>query len=118
MQEFIPSNYGVCEIMDLMDDISDTKLAVEDSSSTPDGPAIVIPRRIQTAEQKARTKLFAIEVIDMLSMAQRFQIAFTKFIPAYHHNFNRQCRVSEYGFSKFIELLEALPKVVEVSATA
>ncbi len=99
--------------MDLLNDISETKLVVEDNAT--DGPTIVIPRRIQTAEQKVRTQLFAVEVIDMLSTMQRFQIAFTKFIPAYHHTFNRQCRVSEYGFAKFIELLEALPNVVEVS---
>ena len=77
-------------------------------------PYVVIPRRVQTAEQRARTQLFAVEVVDMLSTMQRFQIAFTKFIPAYHHAFNHQCRVAEYGFVKFIELLEAIPHVVEV----
>ena len=81
-------------------------------------PHVVIPRRVQTVEQRARTQLFAVEVVDMLASMQRFQIAFTKFIPAYHHAFNHQCRVAEYGFTKFIELLEAIPHVVEVRKKA
>jgi meiosis arrest female protein 1 len=41
-------------------------------------------------------------------------IPFGKFIPAYHHHFGRQCRVSDYGFTKLIDLFEALPSVVQV----
>lgn len=40
---------------------------------------------------------------------------FNKFIPAYHHHFGKQCRVSDYGFTKLIELFEAIPSVVDVS---
>ncbi|VDM33239.1 unnamed protein product [Hydatigera taeniaeformis] len=109
---FLPSNYGVCSLLDLLNDVAESKLVVENVEE--EGPCVVIPRRVQTAEQKVRTQLFGVEVVDMLSTMQRFQIAFTKFIPAYHHAFNHQCRVAEYGFAKFIELLEALPHVVEV----
>ncbi|KAL5962276.1 Meiosi regulator and mRNA stability factor 1 [Taenia solium] len=112
LKPFMPSNYGVCSILDLLNDVAESKLVVENLEE--EGPSVVIPRRIQTAEQKIRTQLFAVEVVDMLSTMQRFQITFTKFIPAYHHAFNHQCRVAEYGFTKFIELLEALPHVVEV----
>lgn len=38
----------------------------------------------------------------------------TKFIPAYHHHFAKQCRVSDYGYSKLLELLEAVPHVLQV----
>ena len=41
---------------------------------------------------------------------------FSKFIPYYHHHFGKQCRVSDYGFSKLIELFEAIPDVVKVCA--
>ncbi|KAM3182624.1 hypothetical protein ACTXT7_011929 [Hymenolepis weldensis] len=75
----------------------------------------MIPQRMQTMEQRIRTNLFALEALDILSTSQHFQIPFTKFIPAYHHTFNRQCRVADYGFTKFIELLEAIPQTVEVS---
>jgi meiosis arrest female protein 1 len=33
---------------------------------------------------------------------------FSKFIPSYHHHFGKQCRVSDYGFSKLAELFEAI----------
>nr|XP_027216010.1 meiosis regulator and mRNA stability factor 1-like [Penaeus vannamei] len=39
---------------------------------------------------------------------------FNRFIPAYHHHFGRQCRVAAYGFSKLIELFEAIPDVLQV----
>ncbi|KFM81173.1 Limkain-b1, partial [Stegodyphus mimosarum] len=44
-------------------------------------------------------------------------MAFNKFIPAYHHHFGKQCRVADYGFTKLIELFEAIPNVLEVKGT-
>uniref|UniRef100_A0A0X3PJ73 Meiosis arrest female protein 1 n=1 Tax=Schistocephalus solidus TaxID=70667 RepID=A0A0X3PJ73_SCHSO len=111
-KEFIASNYGVCDLNDLLNDMPENIITVDRTKSQE--PTIVIPRRIQTAEQRFRTILFGIEVVEMLRRLQRFQIQFNKFIPAYHHAFYRQCRVSEYGFVKLIELLEALPHVVQV----
>lgn len=42
----------------------------------------------------------------------------SKFIPSYHHHFAKQCRVSDYGYSKLLELLEAVPHVLQVDATS
>ncbi|ELT96320.1 hypothetical protein CAPTEDRAFT_189894 [Capitella teleta] len=39
---------------------------------------------------------------------------FNKFIPSYHHHFGRQCRVSNYGFTKLIDLFEAIPETVKL----
>lgn len=39
---------------------------------------------------------------------------FNKFVPSYHHHFGHQCRVSDYGFTKLIELFEAIPDVVKI----
>lgn len=39
---------------------------------------------------------------------------FNKFVPAYHHHFGHQCKVSDYGFTKLIELFEAIPDTVKV----
>ena len=39
---------------------------------------------------------------------------FSKFIPSYHHHFGRQCRVADYGYTKLMELFEALPHVVQI----
>lgn len=39
---------------------------------------------------------------------------FAKFIPAYHHHYGAQCRVADFGFTKLIELFEAIPEIVKV----
>lgn len=35
-------------------------------------------------------------------------------MPSYHHHFGHQCRVSDYGFTKLIELFEAIPEIVKI----
>ena len=45
----------------------------------------------------------------------RKSLPFKKFILAYHHYFGKQCRVYDYGFTKLLELFEAIPHVVDVS---
>lgn len=59
--------------------------------------------------------LFSRELVDLLKTTHRCQLSFSRFIPAYHHHFGRQCRVADYGFTKLIELFEALPHTVQVS---
>jgi len=68
----------------------------------------------QTPEEIERTKQFAVEVIDLLKHSPQYSMSFNKFIPAYHHHFGKQCRVSDYGFAKLIELFEAIPHVLKV----
>ena len=54
------------------------------------------------------------ELVDLLKMAPQCRIPFSKFIPAYHHHFGRQCRVADYGYTRLIDLLESLSHVVQV----
>jgi len=58
--------------------------------------------------------LFSRELVDLLKTAPHCQLPFNRFIPAYHHHFGRQCRVADYGFTKLIDLLEALTPTVQV----
>jgi len=44
--------------------------------------------------------------------SNRCEMPFSKFIPAYHHHFGRQCRVSDYGFTKLAELFDAIQETV------
>lgn len=69
----------------------------------------------QTPEEIERTKQFSYEVIDLLKNCPQCCMVFNKFIPSYHHHFGRQCRVADYGFSKLIELFEAIPDIINVS---
>lgn len=63
-----------------------------------------------------RTRQFAKEVVDLLRHQPHFRMPFSKFIPTYHHHFGRQCKLTYYGFSKLVELFEAIPDVLQVSA--
>lgn len=57
---------------------------------------------------------FSREIIDLLKSQPSCIMPISKFIPSYHHHFAKQCRVSDYGFSKLLELLEAVPHVLQV----
>lgn len=65
-------------------------------------------------EEIERTKQFTIDAVDLLKHCPQYRIPFSRFIPSYHRHFGRQCRVSEFGFTKLVELLEAIPHVVRV----
>lgn len=68
----------------------------------------------QTPEEMARTKHFASDVVDLLRHSPHYRMPFSKFIPAFHRHFGHQCRVASYGFTKLIELFEAIPYAVQV----
>lgn len=57
---------------------------------------------------------FSHDVVDLLRHSPQCRLPFGRFIPAYHHHFGRQCRVAEYGYNKLIDLLDAIPHVVQV----
>lgn len=75
-----------------------------------------IPKRERSDKEIKRTKYFVWDVIELLSnMKPSFSVTFSKFIPSYHYYFNRQCKVSIFGFSKLIDLFESIsPQVVEI----
>merc|ERR1719483_1381938 len=61
------------------------------------------------------TRKFAEECLELLKHVPECRLPFNKFIPAYHHHFGRQCRVADYGFTKLIELFEAIPTTIEIT---
>ncbi|XP_054723915.1 meiosis regulator and mRNA stability factor 1-like, partial [Uloborus diversus] len=105
------TNYGVCEIDDMLDEVPENVIVTCNSGSE---IIIGIPKREQTPEEIERTKLFAEEVIELMKHTPSCSMTFSKFIPSYHHHFGKQCRVADYGFIKLIELFEAIPDVLEV----
>lgn len=54
------------------------------------------------------------ELVDLLKTTDRCQLLLSKFIPAYHHHFGRQCRVADYGYTKLLDLFESISHVVQV----
>ncbi|XP_033908897.3 meiosis regulator and mRNA stability factor 1-like isoform X1 [Acipenser ruthenus] len=105
------TEYGVCELTDLLAEIPDTTVCVTQE----DGDMVIsIPKRERTQEEVERTKQFAKEVVDLIRHQPHFRMPFNKFIPSYHHHFGRQCKLTYYGFSKLMELFEAIPEVLLV----
>ncbi|XP_018371436.1 PREDICTED: meiosis arrest female protein 1 homolog isoform X3 [Trachymyrmex cornetzi] len=105
-------DYGVCNIEDILSEVSENTVVVTPMEAN--DKMIAIPKREQTAEEMERTKLFAKEVVELLQHAPQCRMLFNKFVPSYHHHFGHQCRVSDYGFTKLIELFEAIPDVVKI----
>ncbi|XP_046838955.1 meiosis regulator and mRNA stability factor 1 isoform X2 [Vespa crabro] len=105
-------DYGVCEIEDILSEVSENTVVM--TTINGGDKMIAIPKREQTAEEIERTKQFAFEVVELLRHVPQCKMLFNKFVPSYHHHFGHQCRVSDYGFTKLIELFEAIPDVVKI----
>lgn len=54
------------------------------------------------------------EIVELIKMSPKSTLKFSRFIPAYHNHFGKQCRVADYGYTKLIDLFEALSNVVQV----
>ncbi|KAM3916124.1 meiosis regulator and mRNA stability factor 1 isoform 2-T2 [Leptodactylus fuscus] len=105
------TEYGVCELVDIVSEIPDTTICVTQQENE---IVISIPKRDRTPEEIERTKQFSKEVVDLLRHQPNFRMPFNKFIPSYHHHFGRQCKLTYYGFTKLIDLFEAIPDVLLV----
>ncbi|XP_059125927.1 meiosis regulator and mRNA stability factor 1 isoform X3 [Peromyscus eremicus] len=105
------TEYGVCELMDIISEIPDTTICL---SQQDDNMIICIRKRERTQDEIERTKQFSKDVVDLLRHQPHFRMPFNKFIPCYHHHFGRQCKLAYYGFTKLVELLEAIPEILQV----
>lgn len=54
------------------------------------------------------------EIVELIKLSPKATLKFSRFIPAYHNHFGKQCRVADYGYTKLIDLFEALSSVVQV----
>lgn len=77
------------------------------SSSMPSAAALV--SSLSPALQE-----FSRCVTELLKKSPGSKLEFDRFIPFFHRHFGKQCRVADYGFSKLLELLQAIPHVVRV----
>uniref|UniRef100_A0A0A9Z6Z8 Limkain-b1 n=2 Tax=Lygus hesperus TaxID=30085 RepID=A0A0A9Z6Z8_LYGHE len=109
---FDPVDYGLCTLDDLVEHLSECAVLVNQEG------VLSIPKKEQTTDEVKRTKQFAQEVVEIISQAPKCSIPFDRFIPAYHQHFTHQCRVSDFGFTKLIELFEAIPDTVKLDEDA
>ncbi|KAF2344372.1 OST-HTH/LOTUS domain [Trinorchestia longiramus] len=108
---FAITDYGVNDIFDILDEISEATIEVVETNGV---VSIGIPVREQTQDEYEKTLQFGAEVIELLRHSPECKMQFNRFIPAYHHHFGRQCKVADYGFTKLVELFEAIPDVLEI----
>jgi meiosis arrest female protein 1 len=111
---FAPEDYGLCFLSDLVKELIENSCLVALTKDESSKLYLSIPRREQTAAELQNMRAFALEVVELLRHSVRCEIPFSRFIPSYHHHFGSQCRVSNFGFSKLVELLEAIPEIVEI----
>ncbi|XP_023385422.1 meiosis regulator and mRNA stability factor 1 isoform X5 [Pteropus medius] len=105
------TEYGVCELIDIISEIPDTTICLSQQDNE---MVICIPKRERTQDEIERTKQFSRDVVDLLRHQPHFRMPFNKFIPSYHHHFGRQCKLAYYGFTKLLELFEAIPDILQV----
>ncbi|XP_058537181.1 meiosis regulator and mRNA stability factor 1 isoform X2 [Ochotona princeps] len=105
------TEYGVCELTDIISEIPDTTICLSQQDNE---TVIRIPKRERTQDEIERTKQFSKDVVDLLRHQPHFRMPFNKFIPSYHHHFGRQCKLAYYGFTKLLELFEAIPDILQV----
>ncbi|KAM6939553.1 meiosis regulator and mRNA stability factor 1 [Xenentodon cancila] len=110
-RDFRVNDYGICDLMDLLTEIPDTTITITHHTTD---MVISVPKRERSPEEMERTKQFGKEVVDLLRHQPHCRMLFSKFIPTYHHHFGRQCKLSYYGFTKLMELFEAIPDVLMV----
>ena len=104
-------DYGVCYLEDMLAELPEAIICRKEIEGR---TFIQIPKVVQMDEERLCMSRLSYDIIDMLQHNERFSIQFNKFVPLYHHHFGRQCKLSNYGFNKLIELLEAMPETVHV----
>lgn len=109
-------DYGTDDINNLLAEIWEGTLNIIPINDEYPDAWFEIPKRERSEKEVRRTKYFVRDVIELLSnMEPDYSVVFSKFIPSYHYYFNRQCKVSIFGFSKLIDLFESIsPDVVEI----
>lgn len=114
-KQFTVTDYGVCHIEDLLEGLKHNNSIVVSSNNKHDNDVILyIQKRKQTMVELEKTSIFAGEAVELLRSAPQYSVLFRKFVRSYHYYFGYQCRLSDYGFSKLTELLEAINGVVEM----
>jgi len=110
-KQFNIRDYGVCYLEDMLAELPDTIISRKEINGR---TFIQIPKIMQLEEELTCMKRLTYDIIEMLKNKPRFSLQFNKFIPNFHHHYGRQCKLSNYGFSRLIELLEAMPDYVQV----
>lgn len=116
-RNFDVTEYGVCDIVDILDGLVNSNIVVVSSVQNGQDILISIPKRKQTISELEKTCIFAGEIVELFRNAPQYTILFQKFVRSYHYHFGYQCRLNDYGVLKLADLMEAIHGVVEMELT-
>ncbi|KAH8338906.1 hypothetical protein KR059_006256, partial [Drosophila kikkawai] len=116
-RNFDVTDYGVCDIVDILDSLVNSNIVVLNPVNNGKDILISMPKRKQTSSELEKTFLFAGEMVELFQNALQYTILFQKFVRSYHYHFGYQCRLSDYGFLKLADLLDAIHGLVDMEVT-
>ncbi|XP_022223062.2 meiosis regulator and mRNA stability factor 1 isoform X2 [Drosophila obscura] len=116
-RNFDVTDYGVCDIVDILDGLVNSNIVVLSSVQQGKDILISMPKRKQTNSELEKTCVFAGEMVELFQNSLQYTILFQKFVRSYHYHFAYQCRLSDYGFLKLADLMDAINGVVEMELT-
>ncbi|XP_034100773.1 meiosis regulator and mRNA stability factor 1 [Drosophila albomicans] len=111
---FDVTDYGVCDIVDILDGLVNSNIVVLNTVQQGKDILISMPKRKQTNTELEKISVFAGEMVELFQNALQYTILFQKFVRSYHYHFAYQCRLSDYGFFKLADLMDAIHGVVEL----
>ncbi|XP_030377881.1 meiosis regulator and mRNA stability factor 1 [Scaptodrosophila lebanonensis] len=117
-RSFDVTDYGVCDIVDILDGLVNSNIVVVTRVQQGKDILISIPKRKQTNSELEKISIFAGEMVELFQNALQYSILFQKFVRSYHYHFAYQCRLSDYGFLKLADLMDAIHGVVEMEVTS
>ncbi|XP_017085652.2 meiosis regulator and mRNA stability factor 1 [Drosophila eugracilis] len=113
-RNFDVTDYGVCDIEDILNELVNSNVVSLNRVHNDKDILISLIKRKQTISELEKTCVFAGEMVELLQNALQYTIPFQKFIRSYHYHFSYQCRLSDYGFLKLADLLDAINGLVEI----
>ncbi|KAH8361199.1 hypothetical protein KR200_006410, partial [Drosophila serrata] len=116
-RNFDVTDYGVCDIVDILDSLVNSNIIVLSPVHNGKDKLISMPKRKQTSSELEKTFVFAGEMVELFQNALQYTILFQKFVRSYHYHFGYQCRLSDYGFLKLADLLDAITGLIDMETT-
>ncbi|XP_026838680.1 meiosis regulator and mRNA stability factor 1-like isoform X1 [Drosophila erecta] len=112
------TDYGVCDLIDILDGLVSSNIVTLGTVQNGKDILISMPKRKQTNSELEKTCVFAGEMVELFQNALQYTILFQKFVRSYHYHFAYQCRLSDYGFLKLADLLDAINGLVDMELTS
>lgn len=73
-----------------------------------------IPKKQPPAAEVEKGSNIAAQLIELLKHSSQYTVLLEKFSGSYHHHFGYPFRLSDYGFTKLIDLIGDFQGIVEV----